>query len=146
MIVDLGKTDDLKAHGGRQLNGRGGLLHHYLSVIVVRRRRLAQPLRALRGLVPDFLLRRPTKGSYTGNAYGGVRRNIATLRALIDSSVLASHGLLDRAAAQRHLARIAADAPGRFASLEALIATELWLQSTPQTRTTWHRARVSSHA
>src|SRR5207342_3153817 len=31
LVVDLGKTDDLKAHGGRHFNGRGGLLHHYLG-------------------------------------------------------------------------------------------------------------------
>ncbi|MFB6726348.1 albusnodin/ikarugamycin family macrolactam cyclase [Kribbella sp. NPDC056345] len=116
---------------------------HQLQSIAVQKPLLEA---ALRGLVPDFLLRRPTKGSYTGNAYGGVRRNITTLRVLLDHSVLASHGLLDRAAAQRHLARISAGVPGRFASLEALIATELWLQTTPQTRATWHRARVSTRA
>jgi hypothetical protein len=31
LVVDLGKTDDLKAHGGRRVSGRGGLLHHYLG-------------------------------------------------------------------------------------------------------------------
>jgi hypothetical protein len=31
LVVDLGKTDDLKARGGRRVTGRGGLLHHYLG-------------------------------------------------------------------------------------------------------------------
>ncbi|MFB6722879.1 albusnodin/ikarugamycin family macrolactam cyclase [Kribbella sp. NPDC056345] len=103
---------------------------------------------ALRDCVPEFILRRPTKGSYDGNAYTGVRRNIATLRSLLDNSVLADYGLLDRATAKRHLARIAAGAPGRFASLEALIATEVWLQTEAAGRNhaTWRRTPVSSHA
>ncbi len=102
---------------------------------------------ALRGWVPEFILRRPTKGAYDGNAYTGVRRNIAMLRGLLDNSVLADHGLLDRATAQRHLARIAAGAPGRFASLEALIATELWLQTeaTDPKQSAWRRTPVSHH-
>ncbi|WP_433020155.1 albusnodin/ikarugamycin family macrolactam cyclase [Kribbella sp. CA-294648] len=101
---------------------------------------------ALRGLVPEFLLRRPTKGSYDGNAYAGVRCNAPTLRTLLDNSVLASSGLLNLGPARRELGRIAAGAPGRFASVEALITTELWLQkdSSRPSRSTWLRARVTS--
>jgi hypothetical protein len=38
LVVDLGKTDDLKAHGGRHFSDRGGLLHHSLGRDRIHRR------------------------------------------------------------------------------------------------------------
>ncbi|MFC0627468.1 albusnodin/ikarugamycin family macrolactam cyclase [Kribbella deserti] len=102
---------------------------------------------ALRGLVPQYLLSRPTKGGYDGNAYAGVRRNAATLRALLEDSLLASEGLLDLSPARAELARIVAGAPGRLASLEALLTTELWLASAssrPRSET-WQPVKVTAH-
>ncbi|MFC0623645.1 albusnodin/ikarugamycin family macrolactam cyclase [Kribbella deserti] len=90
---------------------------------------------ALRGVVPEYLLRRPTKGGYNGNAYAGVRRNADTLRALLESSTLARAGLIDLSPARAELGRIAAGAPGRLASLEAFITTELWLNALTTTST-----------
>lgn len=99
---------------------------------------------ALRGLVPEYLLRRPTKGAYDSNAYTGVRRNAITLRALLENSVLAREGLLALSPARAELARIVAGAPGRLASLEAVVTTELWLNAiaTRSAPRIWEPTRV----
>lgn len=102
---------------------------------------------ALRGLVPEYLLRRRTKGAYDSNAYAGVRRNAVTLRVLLENSSLARDGLLDLSPARAELGRIVAGAPGRLASLEALITTELWLNAaaTRPADRLWEPLKVASH-
>ncbi|MDI3405947.1 albusnodin/ikarugamycin family macrolactam cyclase [Streptomyces cavernicola] len=120
-----------------------GLPHHapFLDSAVVRAA-MAIPVRerasttaqkpllgaALKGLVPDWLLARRTKGAYDGNAYTGLRRNVDVLRHLLAESRLAAEGWIDRAVAGVELERLAAGVPGNLAALEALITTELWLQ------------------
>ena len=83
---------------------------------------------ALHGLVPDWLLRRRTKGAYDGNAYAGLRRHATALRDLLTHSELAAEGWLDARAALTELDRMAAGVPGKLAALESLIAAELWLR------------------
>ncbi|MER7399691.1 albusnodin/ikarugamycin family macrolactam cyclase [Streptomyces sp. NPDC000151] len=92
---------------------------------------------ALQGLVPDWLLRRRTKGAYDGNAYAGLRRNTDTLHSLLAHSELAAEGWIDASAARTELDRLAVGVPGRLAALEALIAAELWLHQ--------HRTRPATH-
>jgi asparagine synthase (glutamine-hydrolysing) len=83
---------------------------------------------ALHGLVPDWLLRRRTKGAYDGNAYTGLRRHSDALRDVLTNSKLASEGWIDATAACTELDRLAAGVPGKLAALEALITAELWLR------------------
>ncbi|WP_067070785.1 albusnodin/ikarugamycin family macrolactam cyclase [Carbonactinospora thermoautotrophica] len=102
---------------------------------------------ALRGLVPDFLLHRRTKGAYDGNAYTGIRRNANRLHAILDDSYLVQAGIVDHAAVRADLDRLIAGAPGRLAALETLITTELWLSrhtSRPPARV-W-RTEEPAHA
>ncbi|MEV0598499.1 albusnodin/ikarugamycin family macrolactam cyclase [Streptomyces sp. NPDC050315] len=82
---------------------------------------------ALQGLVPDWLLRRRTKGAYDGNAYAGIRRNADVLHDLLAQSELAAEGWIDASAARVELERLASGVPGRLAALEALVTAELWL-------------------
>ncbi len=102
---------------------------------------------ALRGLVPDFLLQRRTKGAYDGNAYAGIRRNAAQLHHMLADSQLVRAGIVDHDAVRRDLDRLIAGAPGRLASLETFVTTELWLaqcSGMPQERT-W-RKEEPAHA
>jgi len=97
---------------------------------------------ALRGLVPDFLLQRSTKGAYDGNAYAGIRRNAAQLHCMLRDSQLVRAGIIDRAAVRRDLDRLIVGAPGQLASLETLVTTELWLAqcSAISQKRTWQKA------
>lgn len=99
---------------------------------------------ALRGLVPDWLLERRTKGAYDGNAYLGLRRHHGVVRDLLANSELAKEGWIDAPAATFELDRLTAGVPGKLAALEALVTTELWLH---QHRTSPARnTREASHA
>ncbi|GGL53571.1 albusnodin/ikarugamycin family macrolactam cyclase [Planomonospora parontospora] len=89
--------------------------------------------RAAVGLVPERVLRRPTKGSLGGAAYTGVAAHREAITALLDSSRLAAAGIVDRARVENGLARLAAGAPGPLAALELLVSAELWL-SRQETR------------
>ncbi|MFE0059930.1 albusnodin/ikarugamycin family macrolactam cyclase [Streptomyces sp. NPDC059003] len=82
---------------------------------------------ALDGLVPDWLLTRPTKGAYFGNAYTGLRRNAPAVRELLASSRLAAEGWIDTDAALEEVDRLTAGATGKWSALEAVITTEMWL-------------------
>lgn len=82
---------------------------------------------ALHGLVPDWLLRRRTKGAYDGNAYRGLRRHSDVLHDLLTNSELAAEGWIDAQAARTELERLTAGVPGKLAALESLITAELWL-------------------
>jgi asparagine synthase (glutamine-hydrolysing) len=99
---------------------------------------------ALDGLVPKLLLERTTKGAYDGNAFTGLRTNADRIRCLLEGSRLAAAGLVDLDPVRAELERLIAGVPGRLASLETLITTELWLtQSRPQAA--WTRVE-RSHA
>ena len=98
---------------------------------------------ALRGLVPGFILDRPTKGAYDGNAFAGLRHNARRLRALVDDSQLARAGVIDLDAVRADLDRLLVTGTGPFASLEALITTEMWLADHASAKTT---GQVSGHA
>lgn len=91
---------------------------------------------ALDGLVARVLLERLTKGAYDSNAFTGLRANSAHIRDLLESSQLTAAGLVDPRPVHDELDRMIAGAPGRLASLETLITTELWLRQ-PRPRTIW---------
>jgi asparagine synthase (glutamine-hydrolysing) len=82
---------------------------------------------AFSGTLPALLLRRPTKGGYDGSGYAGIQANAARLTAMAARSRLADAGIIDAQPVQDEIARLAAGAPGRMASLETFIAAELWL-------------------
>lgn len=98
---------------------------------------------ALRGLVPAFLLDRPTKGAYDGNAFAGLRRNADRLRALVNDAHLVRAGVLDLAAVRTDLDKLLVAGTGPFASLESLVTTEMWLADHTALKPS---GQVSGHA
>ncbi|GCE01077.1 asparagine synthase-related protein [Embleya hyalina] len=82
---------------------------------------------AMRGLVPDELLVRATKGEYGEDAYTGLRRHRATLLGLFEHSALAGRGLVDD---HRVRATLLGDHPTvrPLIALEPTLACELWLR------------------
>ncbi|GAB4085946.1 lasso peptide isopeptide bond-forming cyclase [Myceligenerans cantabricum] len=100
---------------------------------------------ALRGLAPDVVLDRRTKGVYGAAGYIGVARNIDAIRSLVETSELVATGLLDGTALAHDLTLAAAGIPTRFAALESVVTTELWLsQHRPDARTP--RWEMAAHA
>lgn len=95
---------------------------------------------ALRGIVPEPLLRRAAGGDAQGPPSGGsapgalraLHRYRAELPSLFDGSELARHGLVDDAAVRRAPSRPcrgAAEAWARVRELEATVACERWLRA-----------------
>lgn len=92
---------------------------------------------AFTGHVPDYLLHRRTKTTFTSSLFAGLRANAPALRRILDCSLLAQAGLLDGAKALASLDSAARGEPAPLAALHALIVTELWLATLPTARTTW---------
>ncbi|MFK4184358.1 asparagine synthase-related protein [Streptomyces sparsogenes] len=92
---------------------------------------------AFTGLVPGFVLHRPTKTAFTTSLYTGLAANAPTLGRIIDRSLLAQAGLIDahRTAASLHAALTGAPAP--LAALHTLLVTELWLARLQTAHATW---------
>ncbi|MEU7229805.1 asparagine synthase-related protein [Streptomyces chrestomyceticus] len=82
---------------------------------------------AMRGVVPDDLLARSTKGEYTADFYFALRRNRAALAELFNESRLARAGLLDTAALAAGLARPHLP-PDVMRALDNTLACEVWLR------------------
>ncbi|MEU2855640.1 albusnodin/ikarugamycin family macrolactam cyclase [Streptomyces syringium] len=89
------------------------------------------------GLVPDFLLHRPTKTTFASSVYAGLRRNAPALRGIIGGSALARAGLLDARRVLEDLERAVQGVPAPLAGLHALVVTELWLATLDTARHTW---------
>jgi asparagine synthase (glutamine-hydrolysing) len=99
---------------------------------------------AFSGILPSLLLRRPTKGGYDSSGYAGVQANAAQLTAIATGSRLAGAGIIDPQPVREQIARLAAGAPGRIASLEAFIAAELWLGwQARRPRVRWQEGAVA---
>lgn len=84
---------------------------------------------AMRGLVPDEVFRRRTKGDYSGEAYYGAREASGALRALLRDSRLAALGVIEPAAAGATLDRMVAGIAVPLGPLSTLLATEVWLRA-----------------
>lgn len=82
------------------------------------------------GLVPDEVLRRQTKGDYSGEDYVGAQRAMPALRALLRDSRLADLGIIEPAAVTSTLRRLSAGVAVPLGALNMLLATELWLRAT----------------
>ncbi len=85
---------------------------------------------AMRGVVPDVLLGRSTKGEFTYEVYAAFRRRRAELLSLLDGSLLAERGLIDADALR---AALLAPHPNSttLRPIEPTIACECWLRSLP---------------
>ncbi|MGH8909343.1 MAG: albusnodin/ikarugamycin family macrolactam cyclase [Egibacteraceae bacterium] len=94
----------------------------------------AKPLlgAALRGLVPESVLVRRTKGDYTGEEYKGLRRAIDVLRGLLADPLVADLGLVEPAPVRVALDHAVLGLPVPFAALRRVLGTELWLRDHAQ--------------
>jgi asparagine synthase (glutamine-hydrolysing) len=101
---------------------------------------------AFSGILPALLLHRPTKGGYDGSGYAGIQANAARLTAMAARSRMADAGIVDPRPVQDDIARLAAGAPGRMASLETFIAAELWLDWQAQRPRVQWREGAPAHA
>ncbi|NJP66317.1 asparagine synthase-related protein [Streptomyces spiramenti] len=107
---------------------------------------LYKPLaaRALQGLVPDWLLHRRTKTSFSASLYRGLARNHPTLAGVLDASRLGAAGLIETRAVAAQLAAAAGGAPAPLGALHALVVTELWLTRTADRPVRWTTTRGST--
>ncbi|MFF5131082.1 asparagine synthase-related protein [Streptomyces syringium] len=96
---------------------------------------LARPV--FDGLVPGFVLYRPTKTTFATSVYAGLRRNAPVLRGVIGGSALAGAGLIDASRALADLERAVNGLPAPLAGLHALVVTELWLAGLDTAHHTW---------
>ncbi|GGT76022.1 asparagine synthase [Streptomyces atratus] len=107
-----------------------------LSIRLLDRAETAQykpPLAAaMRGIVPDRILGRPTKAEFSAEAYAGLRRHKHHLAELCDHLHLADKGLVDPDAFRAGLLGLH---PGSLTMipLDATLACESWLRSVTTT-------------
>ncbi|MEW9520837.1 lasso peptide isopeptide bond-forming cyclase [Streptomyces tubercidicus] len=91
---------------------------------------------AMRGIVPDSVLGRATKGEFSEEAGTGLRRNLPAILDLFTDSALAAHGLLDPGTLRTQLLSPQPDNAMGIA-LEPLIGCELWLRAATRPTPAW---------
>ncbi|WAP59539.1 asparagine synthase-related protein [Streptomyces sp. S465] len=105
-----------------------------MSIRLVDRHRadLVKPIltAAMRGIVPDGILDRQTKGDFGPDLYVGLRHHRGHLLEIFQDSLLARMGLIDAAGPRAALRTMHADA-GLLMPLDMTLANELWLRSLP---------------
>ncbi|MFG3119268.1 asparagine synthase-related protein [Streptomyces sp. NPDC048197] len=84
--------------------------------------------RALRGIVPDAVLGRGTKGEHSAEVYAGLRAHRGALSALCDDSLLAERGLIRPAVLRHHLTSLRPRTDA-LRALDPTLATEYWLRA-----------------
>ncbi|HEU5157536.1 MAG TPA: asparagine synthase-related protein [Streptosporangiaceae bacterium] len=141
-LTELRHSGDAQRHL-RELGHRIGVDVHapYLDDLVVRACLRVRPAArmdpeaskpllaaALRGVLPDALFVRGTKGDYTREEYLGARRAAAALRRLVIDSRLADLGVLEPAAVLRSIDRLIAGCAVALGPLRQALATEVWLR------------------
>ncbi|WP_228982228.1 albusnodin/ikarugamycin family macrolactam cyclase [Streptomyces sp. DH12] len=91
-----------------------------------------------RGVVPDFVLTRRTKGGFNALAYQGLRTHGPVLRELLGpGSHLAALGLVTERPVGETLDRAAAGLPTAQGALHLVVAAEVWLRQLAAARTCW---------
>ncbi|MCF3102355.1 hypothetical protein IPZ58_12270 [Streptomyces roseoverticillatus] len=83
---------------------------------------------AVRGIAPDDVLRRHTKGEYSADFHVSLRRNRAGLVELFDGSQLACAGLIDDAAVRASLLGVH-PTPEALRSLSSSLGGEIRLRT-----------------
>ncbi|MFJ9848635.1 lasso peptide isopeptide bond-forming cyclase [Streptomyces sp. NPDC101150] len=97
---------------------------------------------AMRGIVPETVLGRSTKGEFSEEASSGLRRNLPAILDLFADSALAAHGLIDPGELRTRLLAPQADNAMGIA-LEPLIGCETWLRAATRPTPAW---RFDDHA
>ncbi|MER5973649.1 albusnodin/ikarugamycin family macrolactam cyclase [Streptomyces sp. NPDC002055] len=90
------------------------------------------------GAVPDFVMKRVTKGGFNAVAYAGLRENAAILRGLVGpSSRLAAAGLITDRPVDEMLARAVVGQPTARGALHLAVSAEVWLRQVNTAMTNW---------
>lgn len=89
---------------------------------------------AMRGIVPDDILGRPTKAEFSAEVYAGLQRHRRELAAHCDDLRLARLGLVDAEALRAALLGLHPSSR-TLVPLDATLACESWLRSLPATAT-----------
>ncbi|QWB26794.1 MULTISPECIES: lasso peptide isopeptide bond-forming cyclase [Streptomyces] len=121
------------------------------AVLAVRAHEHAGPWRykpllaeAMRGIVPEAVLGRSTKGEFSDEANSGLRRNLPAILDMFEDSALAAHGLIDPGELRTRLLAPQPDNSARIA-LEPLIGCETWLRAATRPAPAWRfEARASA--
>ncbi|MEV0681365.1 asparagine synthase-related protein [Actinosynnema sp. NPDC050436] len=119
VFLDLPYLDD------RVLDAVLSVQAHHRSTPWQYKRLLAE---AMRGILPEPLRRRQTKGDFSAEAYDGLRRNAAAVRDLFADSLLAERGLVDPDRVRR-LTETAHVVEDHQFAVEDLIGCEAWLRA-----------------
>ncbi|MFE1362077.1 asparagine synthase-related protein [Streptomyces harbinensis] len=90
---------------------------------------------AMRGIVPDGVLGRPTKAEFSAEVYHGLRANRRDLAELCEDMSLARAGLIDPAAFRSALLGLH-PVPRTLIPLEGTLASESWLRSVSSSDST----------
>ncbi|MFI1890686.1 asparagine synthase-related protein [Streptomyces jumonjinensis] len=90
---------------------------------------------AMRGIVPDRILGRPTKAEFSAEAYAGLQRHKRELAELCDDLRLARMGLVDPEALRAAILGLHISARSLI-PLDATLACESWLRSIPASKST----------
>ncbi|MCZ0991654.1 asparagine synthase-related protein [Streptomyces diastatochromogenes] len=85
---------------------------------------------AVRGIAPDDVLRRNTKGEYSTDFHVSLRHHRSALVELFDGSRLARAGLIDDAAVRASLLGVH-PTPEGLRSLSSSLGSEIWLRARP---------------
>ncbi|MFE0174576.1 asparagine synthase-related protein [Streptomyces sp. NPDC059002] len=85
---------------------------------------------AVRGIVPDDILRRRTKGEYSTDFHTALRHHRGALVEFFDGSRLARAGLIDDAAVRASLLGVH-PTPEALRSFSSSLGSEIWLRSRP---------------
>lgn len=85
---------------------------------------------AMRGIVPDAVLGRGTKGEHSAEVYAGLRRHRTALTALCEDSLLARRGLI-RPDALRQVVTSLHPETHALRPLDPTLAAEYWLRGLP---------------
>ncbi|UGY92927.1 asparagine synthase-related protein [Streptomyces gobiensis] len=111
-----------------------GVIEAALSVRVHQRNAPARykPVLAavMRGIVPESVLQRSTKGNFSADFHAGLRQNRAELLALFDDSLLAQSGLVNVDALRAAVLGLH-PGPDVLQPLDATLGCEVWLRSGP---------------
>ncbi|MFC7326822.1 asparagine synthase-related protein [Marinactinospora rubrisoli] len=106
------------------------------AVLAVRPEEQCTPFRykpllaeALRGVLPDGLLARRTKGDFSADAFAGLRYNRPDLVALTEDLRLARLGLVDPVGLREAITGVHPSAT-TLSQMEATLGVEAWLRST----------------
>ncbi len=94
---------------------------------------------AMRGIMPDRLLGRITKGEGSSDYLHGRAAHRADILALFEDSYLVRAGIIDRARLRDDLVR--SDHTADAGALDNAIGCEVWLRNRPGVRATAWRAR-----